>query len=95
MLGTMQAILIRGCIEIEFSSMSVQDSYRFLGLGGGNQHLGGSGSRFPQELFLKTNALRLILGHFLVHMHILANIKYTDFNKIHYIFKQKNRRILL
>ena len=28
---------------------------------------------FLQEIFLKTNALRLILGHSLVHMHILAN----------------------
>ena len=33
----------------------------------------GAGGMFPQENILKTNALRLILGHFLVHMHILAN----------------------
>ena len=44
----------------------IQD-FRF---GGETQHLGGSVSMFPQEIFLKTNALRLILGHFLVHMHI-------------------------
>ena len=28
---------------------------------------------FPQENVLKTNALRLIMGHFLVHMHTLAS----------------------
>ena len=50
----------------------MQGSYRILGLGG-TQHLGGSGGMFHQESFLKSNALRLILGHFLVHMHILAN----------------------
>ena len=35
---------------------------------------------FPQEFFLKTNALRLILGHFLVHMHndILANTLHSS-----------------
>ena len=40
---------------------------------GETQHLGGSGGMFPQEICLKINALRLILGHFLEHMHILAN----------------------
>ena len=52
-----------------------RDSYRILGLEGETQYLGGSGGMFPQEFFLKTNALRLILGHFLVHMHILAKCK--------------------
>ena len=44
----------------------IQD-FRF---GGETQHLGGSGGMFPQEIFL-----RLILGNFLVHMHILAKCK--------------------
>ena len=56
-------------------SLVFRDSYRILGLGGETQHLGGSGSMFPQDIFLKTNVLRLILGHFLVHMHILAKCK--------------------
>ena len=51
----------------------IRDSYRILGLGWETQHLGGSGGMFPQENVLKTNALRLIMGHFLVHMHTLAN----------------------
>ena len=52
----------------------IQD-FRF---GGETQHLGGSGGMFPQEIFLETNALRLILGHFLVHMHILANTLHSS-----------------
>ena len=58
--------------------MVYRDSYRILGLGGETQHLGGSGDMFHQEFFLKTNALRLILGHFLVHMHILANTLHSS-----------------
>ena len=46
-----------------------RDSYRILGLGWETQHLGGSGGMFPQESFFLTNALRLILGHFLVHIY--------------------------
>ena len=55
---------VRVCVQI-----FTQD-FRF---GGGTQHLGGSGGMFPQEFFWKANALRLILGNFLVPMHILAN----------------------
>ena len=55
-----------------------RDSYRILGYGGETQHLRGSGGMFPQEITLKTNALRLILGHFLVHMHILANTLHSS-----------------
>ena len=46
--------------------------------GGRLNRLGGFGGMFPQEYFLKTNALRLILEHFLVHMHILANTLHSS-----------------
>ena len=46
----------------------IQD-FRF---GGGDSTPRGVWGMFHQELFLKTSALRLILGHFLVHMHVLA-----------------------
>ena len=49
----------------------IQD-FRF---GGETQHLGGLGACSPRKKILRTNALRLILGHFLVHMHILSFIQ--------------------
>ena len=59
------------------SPWTVQGFIQDFMFGGEIQHLGGSGSMFP-SFFLKTNALRLILGHFLVHMHILANTHPRD-----------------
>ena len=63
-----QSVLINTC-------QGFIQEFRF---GGGAQHLRGSGGMFPQEFFLKTNALRLILGHFLVHMHIVANTLHSS-----------------
>ena len=58
-----------------FFKLIGRDSYRILGLGGETQHLGGSGGHVPPGKVFENNALRLILGHFLVHMHILDKCK--------------------
>ena len=55
--------------------MGLQGFRQDCRFGGETQHLGGSGGMFPPGFFLKTNALGLILAHFLVHMHISAKCK--------------------
>ena len=72
-----QATAAASMFVVFFLCIIVRDSYRILGLGGDSTPRG-SGGMFPQEFFLKTNALRLILGHFLVHMHILANTLHSS-----------------
>ena len=62
------------CVLCVYKLYTFRDSYRILSLGGGDSTpTRGSGGMFPRNCFLKPNALRLILGHFLMHMHILAN----------------------
>ena len=56
-----------------------RDSYRILGWGGDSTPRGVWGGMFPQEFFLKTNALRLILGHFLMLNNYAYPCQHTSF----------------
>ena len=65
--GRLGAPLSRlSCKHNYYDTQGFIQDFRF---GGETQYLGGSGGMFPQDFFvLKTNALRLILGHFLVQI---------------------------